>query len=296
MVHKKISTGINGLDDLIDGGIRANTVSMVVGSTGTGKTLFSLQYILTGLINNTPCLYISLEESKDKLIMEAASLGWNEFPKYIENGLLKIIKIPGKDFKKFIETGFMEIESQIHQKPLRIAVDPINPLLWSIPDKPIQRDFLSRFFNMLSQMGTGIVTLETPPGYLKNDVLTPVFLSDYVFYLTVEKVGKEYARLIRVIKARGSGHYQDTSPVQIYEGCGLVVQPQELKIEKLNYRIFDAVINSLKKSKGRNWETYVKMLELTKKKWDGRIPSVDLIKAFLTTHRIKLKDGSRIIK
>ena len=72
-----IQTGIEGLDDILLGGIRRNNVILVQGETGTGKTLLGMEFIYRGITeHNEPGLIVIFEASPDKLVRDGASFGW----------------------------------------------------------------------------------------------------------------------------------------------------------------------------------------------------------------------------
>ena len=73
---QRMSTGIDGLDDILGGGLTAHRVYLVEGSPGTGKTTLGLQFLLEGIKLGESCLYITLSETADELEAVAASHGW----------------------------------------------------------------------------------------------------------------------------------------------------------------------------------------------------------------------------
>ncbi|HXG86552.1 MAG TPA: ATPase domain-containing protein [Pyrinomonadaceae bacterium] len=73
----KLSTGIEGLDDILEGGLPENHIYLAEGEPGTGKTTFSLQFLLEGVRQGETALYVTLSETKNELIEVAASHGWS---------------------------------------------------------------------------------------------------------------------------------------------------------------------------------------------------------------------------
>ena len=67
MALSRISTGIPGLDPLIEGGFLENSVNLVTGETGTGKTIFCAQFLWDGLQKGDSGLYITLEERPEDI-------------------------------------------------------------------------------------------------------------------------------------------------------------------------------------------------------------------------------------
>src|SRR5271165_6477975 len=73
-----VRTGIRGLDDILLGGIPRSNVILVKGAVGTGKTLLGVEFIYRGITQfNEPGIIVVFETSPDKLIRDAASLGWD---------------------------------------------------------------------------------------------------------------------------------------------------------------------------------------------------------------------------
>jgi len=72
-----ISTGIPELDAILGGGLTADRLYLIEGSPGTGKTTMALQFLLEGLKNGEPGLYVTLSETKPELIAVAKSHGWS---------------------------------------------------------------------------------------------------------------------------------------------------------------------------------------------------------------------------
>jgi circadian clock protein KaiC len=72
-----VSTGIDGLDGILDGGYARNRVHLVEGQPGTGKTTLALQFLLDGVARGERCLYITLSETKDELEQVGKTHGWD---------------------------------------------------------------------------------------------------------------------------------------------------------------------------------------------------------------------------
>src|SRR4029077_5419012 len=71
-----ISTGSSGLDDILSGGFDADRVYLIEGRPGTGKTTLALQFLLEGVRQGEPCLYVTLSESERELRTGAPRHGW----------------------------------------------------------------------------------------------------------------------------------------------------------------------------------------------------------------------------
>jgi circadian clock protein KaiC len=72
-----VALGIEGLDDVLHGGLVPNRMYLVEGDPGAGKTTLALQFMLTGIRQGERCLYVTLSESESELRLAAASHGWS---------------------------------------------------------------------------------------------------------------------------------------------------------------------------------------------------------------------------
>lgn len=117
-IIKRVNTGIHGFDELVEGGIPEGSVVMVTGPPGTGKTTFSLQFLVEGVKNNERCIFFSFEEMAEQLIKQAIRYGWN-IGEYIDKGYLEVF-----GFSRFSAEEIIEIIEIF--KPSRIVFDPFN--------------------------------------------------------------------------------------------------------------------------------------------------------------------------
>src|SRR6185503_15382128 len=72
----RLATGIEGLDDILEGGFPAHRLYLIEGEPGTGKTTLALQFLMEGARLGEPSLYITLSETKEELNAVARSHGW----------------------------------------------------------------------------------------------------------------------------------------------------------------------------------------------------------------------------
>src|SRR3970282_2424803 len=92
--EQRISTGIDDLDRVVEGGFRAGRSYLIVGEPGTGKTIFGLQFLYKGLLNGERSLYVAIDEQPAEVIAQGASLGWDLSP-YIERKEFLILGAAG---------------------------------------------------------------------------------------------------------------------------------------------------------------------------------------------------------
>ena len=83
---KQLQTGVPGLDEILDGGIPEKKVIMLTGYAGTGKTIFSTQFLIGGIKNQETAVYVTFEETAQEIIDNTMKFGWNLESLIEENG------------------------------------------------------------------------------------------------------------------------------------------------------------------------------------------------------------------
>ena len=74
---ERCETGIDGLDEMLGGGVPEKSITLLCGGPGAGKTILTLQYMMTAVKRGEPCVYVSLEEPIEKKIQNAKAFGWD---------------------------------------------------------------------------------------------------------------------------------------------------------------------------------------------------------------------------
>ena len=84
-----INSGIDGLNEMLNGGIPEKSITALVGPTGSGKTILSLQFLYANLSEGRNCIYMSAAHTTEELVINALNYGWDLSP-YLENKRLVI--------------------------------------------------------------------------------------------------------------------------------------------------------------------------------------------------------------
>lgn len=211
---ERVTTGIPGLDKLLEGGfIRGDTV-LVTGATGTGKTIFCAQYIWEGLKNGEKCLFVTLEESAEDILNDIARFGWN-FRHYIESGQLKMIS---KDPLRLTNEIGQIVEMIKRNRLHRVVIDSTSVMGLYFKNPFELRKQMFQIFKDLKETGATIVaTAETPEG---GKGLSRFGVEEYVVDGVVVMHYLEYAasgtpRSLIVRKMRRTAHKTDIFPMKI---------------------------------------------------------------------------------
>jgi circadian clock protein KaiC len=228
---EKCPTGIRGLDDITKGGLPKGRPTLICGSAGCGKTLFSMEFLMRGVMNyNEPGVFITFEETPEDLAKNFASLGF-DLHDMVSRGLIATdhIKIERSEIE---ETGEYDLEGlfirlgnaidSIGAK--RIVLDTIEALFSGLPNPAILRAELRRLFQWLKKRGiTAIVTGESGDKTLTRYGLEE-YVADCVIFLDFRIEEQISTRRLRIVKYRGSSHGADEYPFLI-DDTGVSILP-----------------------------------------------------------------------
>lgn len=227
----KVLTGIDGLDEITEGGLPKGRPTLICGSAGCGKTLFSIEFIVHGAVDfGEPGVFMSFEEKAEEITENVASLGY-DLKKLQEDKLIRVdhVHIERSEIEEtgeydldglFIRLGYA-IDS-IGAK--RVVLDTIENLFSGLNNEGILRSELRRLFHWLKEKGvTAIVTGEKGDGTLTRNGLEE-YISDCVILLDHRISNQISTRLLRIVKYRGSVHGTNEYPFLIDEE-GISVLP-----------------------------------------------------------------------
>lgn len=224
---KKIKSGIYGLNNLIDGGMNENSTTVVIGSSGAGKTTFATQFIRRGLEEGQEGIFVSLDENREQIIREAVEMGWSEVLDYLDDELLVFIDASGREFSNFIKKELPAFVSDWSGSKARIAIDPLTPVMWSTKDPYEQRDLIGFMLKQTRKVGTVLCTLEEHGGTSNlsgAETVIPMYLADCVVHLRYIPLEGGVSRMMKIVKCRSSRHSEHSHPYFIMKGLGLVVE------------------------------------------------------------------------
>jgi len=205
---ERVKTGIPGLDKLIQGGFVKGSAVLISGGTGTGKTIFCLQYLWEGLKNGEPGIYITLEESSDEIKKDALVFGF-DFRSYEKDGKFKIIE---KNVFEDPNLEFFDIEKL---KAKRVVIDSVSLLSLVIGDKASLRNRLLELIRSLKKRNTTILLTSERVGDNLSRLGVEEFLVDGVIVLDFTPIGPQAGRSLFIKKMRRTNHSEDIHPIEI---------------------------------------------------------------------------------
>lgn len=226
MASNRVKTGISGLDEMLQGGLPENHIVVVMGSFGTGKTTLGLQFLVEGLRQAEPCIFISLEEDKDSILKNAATFGWDLTPA-LEAKKLGVFKLEPSDAKTTITRIKSELPKFIKSfGAKRVVLDSVSLLNMMFSDENERRSNLFNLCQLLRTTGaTSMLTAEVKDENPRSsrDGLAE-YTADGVLLLQSDenKEGGEVQLTIRIMKMRRTAHSRRVKPYSITDK-GIVV-------------------------------------------------------------------------
>ncbi len=223
-----VRTGVEGLDEMLGGGIRKNHVVTVLGGFGTGKTTLGLQFIKKGLENGERCIFITLEETDESIIANAESFGW-DLGQY-KDRTLSLVKLEPADMKSTLTKVRSELPSYIKKfGAQRIVMDSVSLLSMMFPNESERRVHLFDLWQLMRNSGaTAILTAESKdenPRSSKDGLVE--YVSDGVISLQFQQTkGSPDVQLVaQVVKMRRQAHSRRMKPYSITTD-GIVVHTE----------------------------------------------------------------------
>ena len=204
--NTRILSGSRELDIMCGGGFFRDSISLVSGATGCGKTLISTEFAASGATSNERCLFLAFEESRDQLTRNATGWGKN-FEDLESRGLLKVIAAYPETMG--LEDHLIAIKSAIDEfQPNRVAVDSLSALE-RVSTVKGYREFVIGLTSFIKHREIAGLFTATTPRLIGGESITEAHIStitDSIILLRYVEMFGEITRGITVLKMRGSAH------------------------------------------------------------------------------------------
>lgn len=244
---QRMPTGIQGFDKLVEGGFPEQSIIVVVGAAGSGKTIFGLEFLYRGATQfNEKGLYVSLEQEKEQLVRQAEQFGWN-LAELESRGLLEIMTF---SLSGISINSIAEIVNKVKIGGVkRLVIDSITSLNVNAPFHeiilreyssdtrgsypPISEEIMTRryIYSVFEQLRAAkIVSLliaeafeaKQAGGKLTSRDTVSSFACDGIVRISTEPLGGEFSRSLLISKMRMTKNNEDIHPLEI-SSSGLMV-------------------------------------------------------------------------
>ncbi|HUQ66727.1 MAG TPA: circadian clock protein KaiC [Flavitalea sp.] len=223
---RRVPTGNITLDNLCGGGFFRDSIILVSGATGTGKTLMITEFIKGGFQANEKILFVAYEESREQLIRNAK--GWGvDFPQIEKNDHLHIEAIYPENAS--LEEHLLHIQAMVEKyRPARFAFDSLSAIERGSSKKNF-REFLITLTSYLKKKEILSIFTSTSTSIVGGTSVTDNHIStitDTIILLRYAEVFGQIHRVITVLKMRGSLHTKGIHEFDITDK-GMNIKPAE---------------------------------------------------------------------
>jgi circadian clock protein KaiC len=238
-----VGTGVRGVDDLLDGrGIPKGSSVLLLGAPGSGKTIFSLQYLQAGVAAGESGVYLSMDEDPERLLSNAKQMGV-DLSKPVKEGRIALVdaspirllpakiklggaEVGGHEFA--LSTLISSITDAVKKTgAVRLVIDPISTLIIHFSDEYSRRiAFLDLIAAASKTKCTTLLIDELNEASLQRTHLFEEFLTQGVIVMSKILAGSTFTRVFSVEKMRGVAHDTQPHPYRITEH-GIEVFPSE---------------------------------------------------------------------
>ncbi|MGH7983936.1 MAG: ATPase domain-containing protein [Candidatus Udaeobacter sp.] len=217
-----VSSGIKELDDLLGGGLDRGTTTLMLGTAGTGKSTFALQYAKQMASKHDPGIFFAFDETRAILLARAKALGL-DLEEHVQNGVITVQQVDPAE----LSPG--EFATRIRQMVdggcKLVVIDSLNGYLNAMPGERYLNNQLHELVTYLNHKGVVTILILAQHG-LVAAAEAPVdlsYLSDTVVSLRFFEAAGEVKQSIAVIKKRSGPHEKTIREFGVKAGQGLRV-------------------------------------------------------------------------
>ncbi|MDH5438327.1 MAG: AAA family ATPase [Candidatus Bathyarchaeota archaeon] len=222
---ERIRSGVEGLDRLVEGGFLRGDVILLAGNTGSGKTIFSMEFICKGATQyGEKGVFVTFEEDAETLKRNILELGF-DLEKLEREGLIRVLDLEAIKGSGLSANIDFILDALREMKAKRLVIDSLTAFLIACQEKFEYRTLMHLFYKILKKLGcTSIMTCSVPTGLSTLGLGIEEFIADSVITLenTVRDGQLKTRFLIR--KMRGTSHSKKYHEVVI-DRKGLKIVP-----------------------------------------------------------------------
>jgi KaiC/GvpD/RAD55 family RecA-like ATPase len=214
-------TGIDGLDEILNGGIVKNSTTLVSGNPGAGKSILGLQYIYNGVrMFDEQGIYLSFEENEEDIQEAAESIGFDDWGEYVESGDIKVfdkqVLLRENDFTSSLDLLLEDLQDEEYE---RLVLDSLTMFQLFFENEQEKRTYLLKFTDILRKNGlTTLMTNEQGAVFPETDIGLENYLTDGNIYLIQTPTESGVNRYVWVAKMRKQNIETDIFPMEIEHG------------------------------------------------------------------------------
>lgn len=241
----RLTSGIPGLDGLINGGYFVGSTTVVAGISGVGKSVMGLQFIAEGARRGQRSLMLSLDEQVEQIMRNAASVGI-DVPEQIKKGLIHVEYEPPQEIE--VDVHFHHIEELVRDfKPQRVVIDSLSTYGSTLGTTGrIFRDFFHALVALMKEHQiVAVYNHENPEMLGMNSMMGDFALSslvDNIILMNWAELGDSFRLGLTVAKMRANPVDRVTRECEVINGKGMRVLPRALPVRTLPFSAYASLV------------------------------------------------------
>jgi circadian clock protein KaiC len=225
--YHRVSTGVDGLDDMSSGGVPSDAITLVYGPPGAGKSLLGCHFARAGLDAGERVLHYSFEDSAERLLRHADAIGLPGLREAADEGRLNVVaRYPER---LGLEELLIEIRRTVDEwEPGRLVIDSLS-VLDRVSSGASFREFVVGLITLVREHQIAALCIHEVTQFPASGAITNVStLADCLIELRYRERDRTHQRTVRVIKLRGASHELDERDYDIGDrGITLAPRPNE---------------------------------------------------------------------
>jgi circadian clock protein KaiC len=242
----RVTSGIPGLDGVVNGGYFLGSTTVIAGISGVGKSVMALQYIAEGARRGERSLMFTLDEQIPQVLRNAASIGIDLQP-WIDQGLVRLQYDPPQEIE--VDHHFHQIEQIVTAfQPRRVVFDSISTYGSNMGTQGrVFRDFFHALIALMKEHQTVTVYNHENPEMLGMSSMMGDFamssLVDNIILMNWVEIGDAFRLGLTVAKMRANPTTRATHECEVVNGQGMRVLPRQLPVGKLPFSGYEGLVS-----------------------------------------------------
>ncbi len=224
---ERFSTGVPGLDELMDGGIPAGDAAMIVGPTGSGKSTFAMQFASAALRRGKSGVVVVFEEYPEEYIGRALKLD-AELPADIADDRLRVMYLRPLDLS--VDETLAELMEAVDAIGATwVVIDSVSGFEIALAPN-YREDFRESFYRLVGALTASAITVVMTAEVVQSETEAR-FTTDRVSFITDDVLAQRYVEIdgqlktvLSIVKMRGSAHSRELRPYDL-TATGAVMGP-----------------------------------------------------------------------
>ena len=242
----RVTSGVPGLDPIVNGGYFVGSTTVVAGISGVGKSVMGLQYIAEGARRGERGLMLSLDEQVEQITRNASSIGI-DVPALVKDDMVRVEYEPPQEIE--VDVHFNHIEELVKEfKPKRVVIDSLSTYGSSLGTRGrIFRDFFHALVALMKENQIAAVYNHENPEMLGMNSMMGDFgmssLVDNIVLMNWVELGDSFRLGLTIAKMRANPVDRITHECEVVDGKGMHVLPRELPVRKQPFSHYGGLVS-----------------------------------------------------